>query len=568
MEGNAIGGYQILSELGRGGMGAVYLALDPRTGRQVAVKVLLHNGVSAHALSRFQLEGQAVARLDHPGIVRVHELGEDQGRPFLVMDFVEGGSLAQRVESGGPLPAEEAAKLAAGIAEALDHAHRQSIVHRDLKPANVLLASGDVPVLTDFGLAKDLSAERERLTETGLMLGTPVYMSPEQTQGKTGGVDERSDVYSLGATLYEMLTGQPPFDTYSLMHLIAAIHGMEPLPPSRVTRGIDPDLDAICLKCLEKDPDDRYASAKALAEDLRRYVAGDAVEVRLPGPAERLRRWAGANPSRVVSGAVVALLLLAAAVGSAFWRSDADETQHKLLQQQRERAERRKGAETRRHAEARAREKDREATKRAEAEGLKQKWAQRADELLASAIEIRDPVKALEVLTQAIELVPNHLEAYFARAGLREGHGDLRGATEDYTKVIELDPKFAQAYIERAWLRHSKDLKGAIEDYTTAIELVPSEAFAYRRRAMMRGRLGDAEGAMEDYAKGLELAPKNALLFRDRALLRKAEGDLKGAGRDFERALRINPSLEDADGFRKFIREHLGHDPNTGASAR
>ncbi|MBL4850485.1 MAG: serine/threonine protein kinase [Planctomycetes bacterium] len=285
-----IGDYEIAQELGRGGMGVVYVAQDLKLRRQVAIKLLIGNGATAR--SRFQEEALLVARLRHPNVVAIHDVGEHEGRPYYVMDLIEGESLEARLERG-PLPIEEAARMGKQLAHALAHAHAEGVIHRDIKPGNVLLARDGRVLLTDFGLARDLSAERERLTLSGMIVGTPAYMPPEQTRPKRAGredVDERSDVYSLGATLYHSLAAAPPFHAESLMALIAQI-STEP-PQALSTHGIDipRDFEAIVLCCLEKAPEDRYPSARDLASDLARFQAGEPVSARRTLLASRLRR--------------------------------------------------------------------------------------------------------------------------------------------------------------------------------------------------------------------------------------------------------------------------------------
>ncbi len=268
-----IGPYEVERELGRGGMGAVFLARDPRVGRRVAIKLVTNPDVAV-GLRRFHTEAQATARLRHPAIVTVHELGEHGGRPYLVLEPVEGGSLKERL-ARGPLPPREAAELAHALAGALAHAHAQGVLHRDLKPANVLLTSSGAPVLSDFGLARDLSDTRERLTRTGELLGTPAYMSPEQANAEPASVGPAADVYGLGATLYAALTGRPPIAGASLVELLNALLFKTPDPPSALQPGVPPELDAICLRCLEKAPAARYASAAELEAALRRFLAGE-----------------------------------------------------------------------------------------------------------------------------------------------------------------------------------------------------------------------------------------------------------------------------------------------------
>jgi formylglycine-generating enzyme required for sulfatase activity len=276
-----IGGYQVEGTLGEGGMGAVYAARDPRLGRRVAIKVLTAQaGGSDEQRRRFQREAQALARLRHPGIVVVHEVGTERGAPYLVMDLVEGRSLAERLDAEGPLPSAEAARITAALADALAHAHDQGILHRDLKPANVLLAPDGRVLLTDFGLAKELDGGASRLSKTGSFLGTPGFSPPEQVAGNLDAIGPAADVYALGATLYAMLTGVPPHQGESLVEVVGATLKGTPERPSKLRAGVDPALEAVCLRCLEKDPARRPASPRAVALDL---VALPAKSARGPG---------------------------------------------------------------------------------------------------------------------------------------------------------------------------------------------------------------------------------------------------------------------------------------------
>ncbi|MBX3471212.1 MAG: serine/threonine protein kinase [Planctomycetes bacterium] len=284
-----LGPYEVVRELARGGMGAVYVARHPRLDRQVALKILL--GLDPARLKRFEIEARATAKLRHPNIVPIHEVGEEGATRYLVMDLIEGESLKDRIERLGPLDPVEAARMTEKVARALDYAHRRGVLHRDMKPSNVLVDLEGEPLITDFGLAKEVEGE-ERLTVTGQLIGTPVYMPPEQATGARGRIDARSDVYSLGATFYEMLTGGPPFQGDHLMNIVVAVVRDAPAPPSKARPGLDPALEAICLRCLAKDPAARYESAGALAEALgawlraRRAPAADA----RAGPPPR-RRW-------------------------------------------------------------------------------------------------------------------------------------------------------------------------------------------------------------------------------------------------------------------------------------
>ncbi len=307
----AVPGYEILGVLGRGGMGVVYQARHLALRRTVALK-MIRDG--AHAgpgeVARFQAEAQSVARLHHPNIVQVYEVGEAGGHPFCALEFVPGGSLAQRL-AGTPQPPREAARLVQALARALQEAHQAGVIHRDLKPANVLLAEDDTPKVTDFGLAKVLDDPSGR-TQSGAILGTPSYMAPEQAAGRKD-VGPAADVYALGAVLYECLTGRPPFRAASVLDTLLQVRTEEPVPPGRLQSKTPRDLETICLKCLHKEPARRYGSARDLADDLGRFLEGRPVQARPVGRLERAARWCRRNPLAAGLAAAVVLALLGGA---------------------------------------------------------------------------------------------------------------------------------------------------------------------------------------------------------------------------------------------------------------
>jgi serine/threonine-protein kinase len=278
-------GYDLLAEIGRGAMGVVYKAYDPRLRRHVALKVLLRGEHASGAdLARFRSEAQAAAGLSHPNIVPVYQVGECDGWAYFCMQYVEGTTLAARANLG-PLPGREAAGLVELIARAVAFAHQSGILHRDLKPSNVLLDTQGRPLVTDFGLAKrthggPAASTTGSLTASGVIVGTPSYMAPEQASGMSGAVGPASDVYSLGAILYELLTGRPPFQAASAVDVLLLVRSEEAVRPRLLNPGIDPDLELICLKCLEKQPQHRYATATALADDLGAYQRGEPVSAR------------------------------------------------------------------------------------------------------------------------------------------------------------------------------------------------------------------------------------------------------------------------------------------------
>lgn len=283
------GDYQLLNELGRGGMGIVYQARQHSLRRNVAIKMLLRREfASPDDLARFQAESTSAARLDHPHIVPVYEVGECQGQPYFSMKYVEGTTLADRL-AAGPLSSREAAQLLAPICRAIHYAHQRGVLHRDLKPSNILLDRDGRPHVTDFGLAKRLTTD-DTLTGTGMIVGTPSYMAPEQAAGNRGQIGPASDIYGLGTILYQAITGRPPFQAASPVDTVLMVLEQDPLPPRLLNAKVDRDLELVVLRCLQKPIDLRYASAAALADDLEAYLSGEPVAARSGGFSQVIGR--------------------------------------------------------------------------------------------------------------------------------------------------------------------------------------------------------------------------------------------------------------------------------------
>ncbi len=300
-------GFRILGELGRGGMGTVYKAWQVRLKRIVAIKVLRADAYAdTAAAARFQAEAEAAARFQHPHIVQVFEVGEDEGMGYLVLEYAAGGGLDRRLKETIQDP-RSSAQLIETLARAIHFAHTRGIIHRDLKPANVLLTEEGVPKIADFGLAKLLERD-DALTRHGEILGTPCYMAPEQVRGLSDQIAPATDVYSLGAILYEMLTGRPPFKGTTPLSTLEQVSTQEPLAPGKLQRHLPRDLETICLKCLEKEPGRRYASALELGEDLDRFLHGRPILAR-PIPAwDRLAKWARRRPGSAAAAAGLFIL--------------------------------------------------------------------------------------------------------------------------------------------------------------------------------------------------------------------------------------------------------------------
>jgi tetratricopeptide (TPR) repeat protein len=336
--------------LGQGGMGVVYCARQTSLDRTVAVKQVLSSSgiIPADDLARFKNEALAVARLGHPNIVQVYEIGEELGRPFLILEYMEGGTLAGKLH-GTPQPPHAAAAMVQVLAKAVQAVHDAGFLHRDLKPGNILLSKDGTLKISDFGLTKrvsDLPPGAAALTQSGAIVGTPNYMAPEQASGRNREVGPPADTYALGAILYEMLTGRPPFQGQSPMDTVMQVVSQEPVAPRRLQPRVPADLETICMKCLEKDPRRRYESAAALADDLGRFLTGDSIRARPVGSVERSYRWCQRHPAQAALASVIGVIVVASAIGGVVWRASRLERQRLDLE------------ETRKIDEAQARHRD------------------------------------------------------------------------------------------------------------------------------------------------------------------------------------------------------------------
>jgi WD40 repeat protein len=422
----ALPGYEIEGELGRGGMGVVYRARHLALKRPVALKMIrLGTEAGLEHLDRFKAEAEAVARLQHPHIVQVFEVGEHQGLPFYALELVEGGSLAQRLE-GGPLPPREAARLVEIVARAMQLAHSRNVVHRDLKPANVLLTPDGTPKVTDFGLARQLDRDSGQ-TLAGTILGTPSYMAPEQAWGQAGAAGPPADVYALGAILYECLSGRPPFKGATVLETLEAVRTQPPVALRQLNPKVPHDLETICLKCLRKEPEGRYASAEALANDLRRWQAGEPILARPVRATERLVKWVKRNPLVAALVALVAVTLAGGAVGIYVKYRDAEE------QRQLAEAQQRLAQDKTEEATKESREKDKALRAANQARGELEEELANGTVQLAQAAWDRDDVTGARAILEQVPGPLRRWEWHYLRRAFEGGTFIFYGHT---TKVL------------------------------------------------------------------------------------------------------------------------------------
>jgi tetratricopeptide (TPR) repeat protein/anti-sigma factor RsiW len=512
-------GFTVLEELGRGGAGVVYRARQHQPDRVVALKCLLGGAYSeAEQRARFRAEADAIARLNHPHIVQVYAAGEHDGRPFLCLEYLTGGSLAATL-GGRPQPPREAARLVQLLASAVQHAHERGVVHRDLKPANVLLAADGTPKVTDFGLAR---FGRPELTATGAILGTPSYMAPEQARGDNAQVGPAADVWALGVILYECLTGQPPFRGVHVLDTLELVVGRDPVPPARLLPGIPRDLNVICLKCLHKQPARRYATAAALGDDLRRFLAGEPIHAR-PTPAyERAAKWARRSPAKATL-LVCSVFALVGLVAGILWHTSELGAALALAQANEREAVKQKGeaqkasGEAAAHLQTALREKREAEQARGKARARFLKARQAVDEMLT---EVGD-----RNLAQMRHMFP--LRKTLLEKALAFNKEFLRESTDDPDLLGEVALAHKRAGNVQEMLG---DLKQARTNYRQAIDLfgrlaaaAPDNTEHQVQLALCWNRLSDVCRQTADSHQAEEALRK--ALATQRALTRRLPGD-------------------------------------------
>jgi len=542
-----IGPYGILRVLGSGGVGIVFAARQGRPRRVVALKMILSDPRSGRQrLERFRNESDILARLRHPNIVQVHEVGEHRGRPFFTMEYVEGGSLAAKL-AGAPLPARTAAELTQALAQTVQNAHAHDIVHRDLKPSNVLLAADGTPRIADFGLAKTLSDDADargvERTATGVILGTPGYMAPEQAAGEHQGTGPPADVYALGAILYECLTGRPPFRGETPLDTLDMVRSTAPVRPSVLNPRVDHDLETICLKCLEKEPKSRYRTAEELAKDLERYLAGKPILARPLGPVVKGWRWARRRPA----GAALVVLILVSIVAlfaGIVWHN-------RTLRAAADR-ERRQAQEALRQEGIADRERDSaEAQKRLSGEALDvvtqvvvslanlpftPERAKEAEDQYRGAIDLCERLLVLSPHDPSYESVLARLS--LGLANLLNATGRIKDAELAYRRAVSIVERLAKDFPKNTGHRlfHAQSVNElGLLLLTTARRSEAKQAFA---RA-----LGTAEELAEVFPRGREIRDIQAKILHNLAVIYQEDGRLQESELAYRRAIELHEEL-------------------------
>lgn len=474
-----IGDYEIERELSHGGMGTVYVASSLKLGKKVALKTLLAGRLaSVEAIQRFQLEAQATAQLSHPNIVSVLDFGEFEKQHFLVMDLIEGLSLKETLNRFGILEGRVAASLIQKIAKALSYAHERGLLHRDIKPANILIRDVDnEALLTDFGLAKDTQSAGQDLTVTGQMLGTPEYMPPEQAGGEVEFIDQRADIYSLGATLYELITGTTPHSGASPANVIASILTKDIADPRTIERSVPRDLAVICMKCLEKEPAQRYLSASQLAEDLGRFLRGEAILAKPPSLTSRVLRGMARNRGKVQVLLAVTLTIAGLAAGSVSYQAYEDAVEQ-------------------------GRRKSLENLSQSVKAGLKQKskqWEQR----------LGDAFSRVETI---LEKKVQSTKARLPKDDARQLNEDVERALERYLSRKALEAYLAEGDVEASLKAQDPDrFQQILEGANASFPRTEWRARGLRLHGTIWAKSGDLTKARRWWSKAYSLAPNSSV---------------------------------------------------------
>ncbi|MEK7309933.1 MAG: tetratricopeptide repeat protein [Planctomycetota bacterium] len=555
------GKYRLIKKLGQGGMGTVYLAWDAMLNRQIALKALILEDIESTA--RFMREARATAKLKHPNIVNVYEANVVGKTYYLTMDYIDGISLADLIsDHDTSLTPKRIAQIIRDMALALEYAHNNGIIHRDIKPGNILINRTGHVYLTDFGLAKELSGLERSLTISGTTLGTPDYMAPEQAMGKKDEIDQRSDIFSLGATLYHTLTGQLPFRGNELYDVLNQVVNHEPPTPSSIIV-VHKDLETICLKCLDKDKARRYQSMAELADDLRSYIEGEPIQARRISSMTRIWRRVKKNKAITISIAGAGMILLAALIGLAVSSAKAKEKAeiyrvdaYRLFGQKK--YDQALIACEKIREITRTDEKINDLQQRCLAEMESQKAAfrekdervrRRAEAKMALDRAERAPTadKKIEIAGEALKIDPTFAEAYQLMGLVYKEKFDYPKAVECFSKAIEFSPELAYAYYERAMIMTFWDMpKKALPDLEMVLKYDPESYMGHFARGCIEGAQGKFDEAIESYTKVIKLHPNYSLAYSKRGSAYAIKNELDLAITDFTKAIRLDPKDSEA----------------------
>jgi serine/threonine protein kinase/Flp pilus assembly protein TadD len=491
------GDYELLEEIGRGGQGVVYRARQKSLNRIVALKVigLAHWATEAH-VKRFRMEAEAAAHLDDPRIVPIYEIGERDGACFFSMKFIEGGQLDKMIGSE-PMPGRKAAELMAKLAHTLHHAHQNGVLHRDVKPGNILLDAKGEPHLTDFGLARLVETE-STVTRTLEVLGTPSYMAPEQAAGNNTQLTSATDVYGVGAVLYQLLTGHPPFVGSTTYETVRMVLETQPRQPRLCNPKVDRDLETICLKCLEKEPAKRYTSAQSLAEDIERFLRNEPIRSRRSSRLEHVWRWCKRKP---LVASLIAALILVVAIGltGALWEL-------RRVQAERVHVRRAKLSEQEKARLAAERTKN-PAAYDAYLRGrtFPGWWHQEG---------------AIRLFQEAVKLDPNFAQAWaYLSIGQSMGYwlgtdpspARLAAAKDALDRALAIDPNLPEVHLALGYYRYyaQRDYAGALAEFQQAAKGLPNSADVIEAMASLQRRLGHWDEAVAEQRRAVELDPRD-----------------------------------------------------------
>lgn len=552
-----IGRYEIIREIARGGMGVVYEASDMELNRVVALKTLIIGEMANEEdVERFLQEAKLTASFNHPGIVPIHEIGIHENVHFFTMDYIDGVPIDEYVKKTR-MNARKIMKMVIQIAEALGYAHSKGIIHRDIKPGNILVDHSGNPLLMDFGLAKQQNVGKG-LTMSGVALGTPAYMPPEQAEGKLKQIDARSDIYSLGAVLYELIAGRPPFTGTSLAETLQAVIHEEPVSLKNMIPGLALDVDTICMKCLAKDKNKRYSSIKAMLRDMERFIKGDHIRAKRTSLQEKAIKWCKQN---VLIVAIIAGILLFFTI---FYQS-------KLSDLAKIKSARKTAEKKAKEALLAKKEAEEQATRANDAKIEAEKQAKKAEELRKQALEeqrkaLLERKKALLSLAKAnflrgillanmkkykssikafsktVAITPGHYMAYHNRGIIFYKLERYRDAIADFSKVIQLKPTYSEAFQNRGviYLTAFKDYEKARDDLSKAEKLTPKDHNIAFHHATALLRLKCYEEAIAKFTRAYELDPSEIVSLYFRGDCYYLTGQYRKALRDYQFCVRRN----------------------------